>query len=205
MTTIKGWHASLIAEKVKSIFDEKGYSFFDGNSSWNINIIGIRNSCAKANKFDDMMLVVYRNGRKNWEVKSYQITTDPGKYWLKKPMNVGGTAIMVPGQYRGVYKIGTHRSYTALVQRGGKVKCYRDKNKDEILDYDPDSITEGYYGINIHKAGSDSTNVDKWSAGCQVFARTSEFNDFMKLAKKSEGLYGDMFSYSLITEEDWGV
>tara|TARA_R110002020_G_scaffold37239_17_gene112594 strand:+ start:28059 stop:28679 length:621 start_codon:yes stop_codon:yes gene_type:complete len=204
MSTIKGWHASVIADKIKSIFDEKGYAFFDGKRSWNVNIIGIRNSNAKANKFDDIMFVVYRNGRKNWEVKSYQITTDPGTYWLKKPMNVNGTAIVVPGQYRSIYKVGRHRGlYEALVQTGGRISVYRDSNKDEILDMDPDSAISGYYGINVHKAGSESTSVDKWSAGCQVFARSSEFNDFMKLIKKSTGSYGETLSYTLITEDDW--
>ena len=66
MATIKGWHASLIANKIQSIFEDKGYAFFDNRKSWNLNIVGIRNSNSKANKFDDTMLVVYRNGRKNW-------------------------------------------------------------------------------------------------------------------------------------------
>ncbi len=207
MATIKGWHASLIVDKIKRTFDEKGYVFFDGNISWNVNIVGVRNSNPKANRFDDMLLAIYRNGRKKWEVRTYQITTDPGKYWLKKPMNVAGTAIVVPNQYRSIYKIGKHRGvYEALVQTGGPISVYRDSDKDEILDMEPDTVTSGYYGVNIHKSGRvESTKVEKWSAGCQVFARASEFSDFMKLIKKSGSLYGDTFSYTLITEEDWSM
>lgn len=204
MATIKGWHASQIAERVESLFKSKRYSFFDAKKSWNVNIIGVRNSESRANRFDDMMLIVYRNGRKNWEVRSYQITTDPGLYWLKKPFYVAGTAILVPDQYRSAYNISKHRGkYDALCQRLAKVKVYRDPDKDEILECDPESIVEGKFGINIHKAGKNSTQVDRWSAGCQVFSRESEFNDFMKLMRKSADLYGNSFTYTLITAEDW--
>jgi hypothetical protein len=203
MATIKGWHAKVIADKVKRVFKDKGYVFFDNKKSWNVNIVGIRNSESKANRFDDIMLVVYRNGRKNWEVKTYQITTDPGLYWLKKPFYIAGTAILVPDQYRSTYKIDYHNGkYEALCQRLDKVKVYRDPNKDDILDHVKESIVEGKFGINIHKAGSNSTRVEKWSAGCQVFARSSEFNDFMKLVNKSADLYGNSFTYSLITDVD---
>jgi hypothetical protein len=37
-----------------------------------------------------------------------------------------------------------------------------------------ENIGEGIFGINIHKAGSrveGSTQIDKWSAGCQVFSK----------------------------------
>ena len=203
MATIKGWHAKVIADKVKRVFDDKGYVFFDNKKSWNVNIVGIRNSESKANRFDDIMLVIYRNGRKNWEVRTYQITTDPGLYWLKKPFYIAGTAILVPDQYRSTYKVDLHNGkYEALCQRLDKVKVYRDPNKDDILDYVKESIVEGKFGINIHKAGSNSTRVEKWSAGCQVFARSSEFSDFMKLVNKSADLYGNSFTYSLITDVD---
>ena len=109
----------------------------------------------------------------------------------------------MPDQYRSTYKIDLHNGkYEALCQRLDKVKVYRDPNKDDILDHVKESIVEGKFGINIHKAGSNSTRVEKWSAGCQVFARSSEFSDFMKLINKSADLYGNSFTYSLITDVD---
>ena len=109
-------------------------------------------------------------------------------------MNVAGTAIMKEGQYRGAYKIGKHRGkYDALVQTGGRVTVWRDNNRDSTLDMaDP---SEGYFGINIHKAGAFSANVDKWSAGCQVFANTDDFNEFMSICRKQPW---PKFSYTLI-------
>ena len=61
----------------------------------------------------------------------------------------GGTAILVPDQYRGVYKIDTHggkRRYTALCQRLGPVKIWRDNNRDRIPDYEG-PIHEGHSAL----------------------------------------------------------
>jgi hypothetical protein len=54
--------------------------------------------------------------------------------------------------------------------------------------------------INIHRAGTASTEVNDWSAGCQVFANESDFLDFLKLVEKDKQLNGDAFTYTLIDE-----
>ena len=205
MAKITGAAARLLAQQLQCIMEKKGYAFFDyKKKAWNLNIIGVRSDIAKANKFDDSMYVVYRNSSREGEVRLYRITTDPGTYYLKNPMNVNGTAIVVPGQYRSAYKRGTHYPYEALVQRGkNPIKIYRDRDKDEILDMDPDTIIEGHFGINIHKAGTDSSIVHKWSAGCQVFKTSSDFNDFMKLIHRSESHWGKYYSYTLLEEKDF--
>jgi hypothetical protein len=62
---------------------------------------------------------------------------------------------------------------------------------------------EGTYGLNIHRAHASrtSTQVGKFSAGCQVFADPNEFDDFMILCRKSAELYGSRFTYTLIGME----
>jgi len=80
---------------------------------------------------------------------------------------------------------------------------YRDDNRDEILDMNPGSITEGMYGINIHKAGSASTQVDKWSAGCQVFSHSKDFEEFMSICYAAREKWGNSFSYTLIDEPEF--
>ncbi len=79
----------------------------------------------------------------------------------------------------------------------------RDKNKDDVIDMDPDSVTEGMYGINIHKAGSASTQVNKWSAGCQVFSHSSDFKEFMSICYAAKEKWGNSFTYTLIEEPDF--
>ena len=205
MAKIRGVQAKLIKGYYKTALENKGHTFIE-NGTYNLNIIGTRDSDKIANKFNDNLAVIYKDRTNQWVVNSYAITTDPGTYWLKNASNVKGTAILVPGQYRGVYKIDKHAGkYEALCQRGGAVKVYRDGNKDEVHDMDPDTIMEGWYGINIHRASiaRDLTeNVDRWSAGCQVFKSSVDFSEFMKLIKTSAKYYGNSFTYTLINEED---
>ena len=121
-------------------------------------------------------------------------------------MNSKGCAILVPDQYRGVYKIDGHGKtrYEALCQRGGEVSVYRDANLDHEHDRDAGTITTGNYGINIHRSRStgESELVNSYSAGCQVFKNASDFKDFMKLVNKSADKFGNSFTYTLLNEGD---
>lgn len=185
-----------IEQTIKSL----GYAYFT-KGDYNLNIIGIRstNSENTVNEFNDALVVTYKVDGSN-RIEVYPITTDPGTYYLKSPLHSKGCAILVPGQYRGAEKIGKHQGkYKALVQCR-PVNVYRDNNKDNKLDYV--NIESGMFGINIHKAGMKSTQVNKNSAGCQVFAKADDFNKFMKLCDEACKTYGDRFTYTLIEEKD---
>lgn len=181
----------IILQTLKS----KGHKVFT-RGDYNLNIIGVR-APGSANHFDDAVIVCYKVGS-SWITRQWSATTDPGTYYRLSPMNPQGTAILVPGQYSS-YKIDLHSgSYEALCQRRGTVKVYRDNNKDDILDHVEDE--EGWFGINIHRAHSriHYNNVNKFSAGCQVFENVSDFSEFMSLCHKSARLYGNAFTYTLI-------
>jgi hypothetical protein len=106
----------------------------------------------------------------------------------------------VPGQYSGSHHLGLHQGkYEALKQKAN-VKVYRDANKD--MNYDETKIQEGIFGINIHKAGADSTYVENWSEGCQVFKKSADFDAFMAICKKAATLGGNSFTYTLIESKD---
>ena len=60
----------------------------------------------------------------------------------------------------------------------------------------------GMFGINIHKAGQDSTWVENWSEGCQVFKRVKDFDEFMKICKKAAKIHGNHFTYTLIESDN---
>jgi len=211
MSTIKGLHAKLIADNIKGVMRKKGYSFFE-KGSFNVNIVGIRSGEKKANKFDDTLLLVYKNKKEQWEVISSVITTDPGKHYLvDSPVNDRGTAILVPGQYRGIYRVDIHASsnknfaHEALCQRGGVLSVWRDNNFDDILDHNPESIEEGWFGVNIHRSKSSgaANYVGAYSAGCQVFKNSTEFRLFMDVINRSKDKYGNSFTYTLLEEEDF--
>jgi len=196
----------LTPKNIKSYFAAKDYKFFDTpDKKLNLNIIGVRRDNQGSNTFDDFLLVMYREEELMVNHR-WQVTTDPGKYWLMYPINPKGTAVLVPGQYRGTWQLGKHQGkYEALVQRK-PVKVYRDNSKDEVIDYNNivTLVDEGYFGINIHRSNpyDQSYEINKWSAGCQVFKKVDDFNAFMDLCRDSAKVYGPNFTYTLIDEKD---
>lgn len=203
---------STLLEKLKTyefdkLFKKKGYAFFD-RGSYNLNIIGIRSNQGNkvTNKFDDYFVVIYKDGSNKWNRKIWSGTTEPGLDYVKNLTNPKGVAIVVPGQYRGLWKIALHSGkYEALCQRTTPVKVYRDGNKDDKFDLLPTKIDTGIFGINMHRSSQfgKSTFVGKYSAGCQVFADAKDFNEMMKLAKLqvSSGM-GTTFTYTLLDESE---
>ena len=167
---------------------------------YNLNLVGIRASDPTPNIFNDQLWVFWKDGS-NYDKSIYRITTDPGTYWLKNPMVDLGTAILKPGQYLGMWKIGMHRNYEALIQQS-PCTVIRDFNRDGKYDYDSGREETGFFGINLHHAGEDSQTVDKHSAGCQVFQSLDCFNEFMDLARKARNYWGNTFTYTLLKEED---
>lgn len=188
--------------QVEAAVKAKGYKYFE-NGDLNVNIVGIRNSAPGSkvtNVFDDWLTISYKeNGV--WKYFIWSATTDPGKAPMLLGNNGTGTARVVPGQYPGSHMIRLHQGkYEALGQQGN-ISVYRDADKD--MEYDNDKITTGNnYGINIHKAGQDSTWIDHWSHGCQVFKRVKDFDAFMKICKAAAKLHGNSFTYTLLESKD---
>lgn len=193
----------LIVERVKSVFAEKGYAFFD-KGDYNVNLIGVRRCDQKPNKFDDFFMMLYKVGG-HWVAHWFYCTTDAGLFYLENPIVSKGCALLKEGQYRGAYQIGLHRGqYEALVQRK-PVTVFRDNNRDKKLDFDSPTET-GLFGINIHRGSLlqlKDYEVDKWSAGCQVIQDHHDFEYIMRICKESAKIYGNSFTYTLTHENDY--
>ena len=192
-------------EQVEAAIKAKGYKWFE-NGNYNLNIVGIRNSDTfdeVTNKFDDLLTVSYKVGN-DLQYHQWNCTTDPGKYYTENLLNEDGVAILVPGQYRSSHVIGMHQGKYKALKQAKAIKVYRDKNRDRCYDMLEENIHEGIYGINIHRASATgtSTQVDKWSAGCQVIANNEDFNKLMWLALQAEGIWGNSFTYTLIDSKD---
>lgn len=194
-----------VASRVRRALERKGYKVLDDGKSFHLNIVGVRNPSTEINKFDDRLLLVYRDETGREHALEYPVTTDPGEYYTKtKLLNKAGAAILVPGQYVDVYKIAKHqRKYEALCQRGGKVRVWRDGNRDDRLDRSG-TVHEGWFGINIHRARvrGRTNEVNRYSAGCQVFQDADDFAVVMGMARKSRDRRGNVFTYTLLEESD---
>lgn len=189
-----------------NLFAKKGYAYFT-KGDYNLNIIGVRNLLGgniQNNTFNDAILCIYKENDV-WKKQIWECTTDPGSTVMKKPSNKNGIAILYPKQYRSSFTFGLHKGkYECLIQ-SKNVKVYRDNNKNNKLDFNEKNTEEGMFGIHIHKAGSNSVQVNNWSEGCIVFKKESDFENFMSICHKSSALYGNKFTFTLITTNDLKV
>jgi len=194
-------------EQIEQAVKSKGYKWFE-NGDYNINIVGVRNSDTNnevTNKFDDCMTLSYKiNGE--WQFRCFDCTTDPGKYWVENIMRESGVAILKPNQYRGSHQIGLHQGKYEALRQVKPVQVYRDNNLDVCYDLNEENIEEGIFGINIHRAtkweGKKSTQIDKWSAGCQVIAANNDWEEFMSICRNARDSWGNSFTYTLIESDD---
>jgi hypothetical protein len=194
------------------LFKKKNYLFY-AEGHYNLNLMGVRSADSQSDKFDDCLHVIYRDYDNMFKHHKFEFTSDPGKNWLLKPMNIGGCAILIPGQYKSVYKIGTHKGYRALEQVGD-MWYVRDNNLDTQLDFDlyrdPEKRKKHAFVANIksniHRASalSDLFHVGVYSAGCQVLRKEKDFDILMFLAEKQvREEHGNLFSYTLTEASDF--
>ena len=189
-------------DQIETAVKTKGYVWFEGAKDYDVNIVGVRNSApgqTVTNVFDDVITVSFKIDGV-WQYKEWANTTDPGKKGVMELHNAKGVARLVEGQYRGSHTIRLHQGKYEALGQAKNVKVYRDANKD--MKYDENKIDEGVFGINIHKAGADSTYVENWSEGCQVFKRSADFEEFMAICRKAKAIHGNSFTYTLIESAD---
>ena len=188
-------------EQIENAVKTKGYAWFE-NGDYDVNIVGVRNSATGnkvTNAFDDFLTISYKEGGQ-WKFHIWPATTEPGTKGVKEYHNAAGVARLVEGQYRGSHTIRLHQGKYEALGQAKNVKVYRDANKEMV--FDETKITEGLYGINIHKAGADSTYVENWSEGCQVFKKSADFETFMSICRKAKDIHGNSFTYTLIESND---
>ena len=199
---------SYTREQIETAVKAKGYKWFEdtANKSYDVNIVGVRNNSPAiykkvTNVFDDCLTISYLDEKGVEQFYCWNATTDPGKKGVQQFHNKKGVARLIPSQYRTTYAVDKHQGkYDALCQRLGNVNVWRDANRDLIFE---EKVTDtGMFGINIHKAGQDSTWVENWSEGCQVFKRVKDFDQFMSICKKAAKIHGNKFSYTLIESTD---
>lgn len=183
---------------------DRGYPPFT-QGDFNLNLIGIRSAERRAGTFDDLIAVAFKSG-KGWVEHRWPATTDPGREYLLDPLDPAkGTAIVVPGRYRGLWKRGLHQGrYSALVQ-AAPVKVYRDRGRDDTLGaagrpLGELPVEEGFFGINLHstKPGRKRSNVEKFSAGCQVLKLWEDLQELLRICAFAEDFWGPKFTYTLI-------
>lgn len=163
-------------QQLQARAQQLGYGPIDTTFS----LVGIRSNADAYDRFDDMLILIV-----NSQLKYFKGTTNPGGKVLSggfREYNNTGAAVLRPGQYTS-HAQGKHNGqYLAGRQTAANVTVLRDGNLDKLAGNVPETTaTTGKFGINLHKANASgvSRTVDSWSAGCQVFADATNFNEFM--------------------------
>jgi hypothetical protein len=162
-------------------------------------LLGVRSNEDIPNTFDDKIYLF--KGEEFVLVTS--ATTNCGTPTLHQfeKVNKDGAAILKADEwYHNVWKYGKHQGKVeALLQLGNKVKVYRDTDKDSKSE-EQGVLQEGYFGINFHPNTYDltkpsGTNVNWWSAGCQVVNNVTKYKNIISLIKSQKNV-----TYCLINE-----
>jgi len=193
----------LTDEQLLAIYQENGGIVRQTPSS--IHFCGFRN-LKEPDEWNDSLYWFWINkaGKMTGKV-THNFTTEPGMTELNKPSNSKGVAILKEGFYPYMWKLGLHKGlYQALVQNYA-CSVYRDSNKDSVFNLKKETVEDGVFGINLHRAAQYSTvlKVGPYSAGCQVFRDTPTFNLMLVDILANIGLSGQItFPYCLIDNTD---
>ena len=173
-------------------------------------ILGVRSNEDTYNSYDDKFYEF--EGEKFIRVLTG--TTNAGSGVLRGGFlkyNKRGVAVLKADEwYYNVWSYGLHRGkMPALIQKGRRVKVYRDGNKNTKVEQigEPEL---GWYGINYHTNTYDFSlanlkivkwAIGYWSAGCQVINDRRKYMEQIEYYKKSfENGEQIMVSFCLINE-----
>jgi len=192
-------------QQLKRVMEAKAYRFFD-QGIYNLNLFGIRNTSDEVDVFNDWLGLAFRDEWANPRLLLFRGTTKPGLHYLKhRLLHLEGTAILIPGQYRGVWKLGQHQGYQALQQRKSKAfRVWRDPDLDAKFDYSG-LVYHDVQGLNLHTTSFRNRveRVNRYSAGCQVIQNPHDFEIFILIVKRSLEYYPNSFSYTLLEQADF--
>jgi len=128
--------------------------------------------------YDDAIFIDSPNG-----TVAFNGNTDPSGYRKGYGTKAGqkGMATLKPGLW-ACHRFGKHKSYPALIQTGGELTVLRDGT--------PDYEDTGYFGINIHRGGRNTTS----SEGCQT-VHPDQWPAFISMAtSEAKRLFGAAFT-----------
>ena len=123
------------------------------------NWIVIRSKTGKPDEFDGLSTLSWTESGA-WKTVSIRAATRPGTYYLQNPMNLNGTALVVPGRNRLSHKLGMHQGKTPALVQFNEVLVRRDNDRDVILD-PADGTWDDASGINHHECSDP-----RYLAGC---------------------------------------
>lgn len=203
-----------IIEQLRATCKRLKYAFFE-KGDFNLNIIAVRENDIFENAFSDTLYIAYKV-KGVWQLLTLPWTTLAGTLGIGGEQNpltgaqtttgIDGTAVILEGQYRGVYKFVD--SYTGWLwypyfDQIKDMKYLRDNDKNGVVTR-AGKVYEGNYKTNMHRMSNNGIpsrfvnfwNVG-WSQGCQGNPEP-EFRKLLFAVREAVKLYGDIFTCTLL-------
>ena len=157
------------------------------------------------------------NGVPNWEnIKVTNPKMTMKEYYSIETPKVreeieSGLMILVPSQYKNVYQISTYRGAPAMVTIPTSLQIvWIDKDFSKRYEFSPSNYTSpekgkgsGDFKIGIHIGYPGGKKVGDWSEGSHTFPTSDSLNEFFELCNKHKDKWGNSFTYTLATKNDW--
>lgn len=202
---------NLTYNEIRSFYEKMEYPFYTEKKEFNLNIGAIRSSDLTINVFNDITFIAWEwQGKGNLHI--FKTTTDPGLTYLKAPKHPIGTAIIVPGYYKGVYSVGYHKRNTPFAHLALRQKApmtyWRVKNYplDSQLPINHDKTYTEIAYTNLHSYPEKykfQELVNNLSMGCIVNKDNHRHaNEFIPVCKEGEKNFGNSLSFALFYEPE---
>jgi hypothetical protein len=193
MSNVKSYTDKQILDRVKSLKSFKSIP----SGYW---ICGVRSNEDEPNKYDDKFYIFI--GEKFVTLTTG--TTNPGTPVLEggylKYNKVGAAVVKADECYYDLWRYGMHMGKMPALRQVGKIKVYRDGDRDKKSEEIGTPI-EGLYGINFHTMSWDiskklvGSDINGWSAGCQVCNNVEKYSMIINMLKKQHSI-----TYVLLNE-----
>jgi hypothetical protein len=177
-----------------------------------VNIVGVRKypfiGQPISDRFDDLIYIIWFEGGK-WVGYKYACTTKPGLSVMKGNTNYPGN-YLAEGQYLEVWVNTTYHDHPAFAD-SKKFNTYFDRNKDAVWNptrIESPSTGGGFFqhSVYVGKYPNDDaskSNVDTWSAGCQVIPNRNKQLQFQSLIRAQAAKSGQKkYTYTLLKSSD---
>lgn len=202
---------NLNYKQLRNFYEKMDYPFYTEKKEFNLNTFAVRSSDLTVNVFNDISGIAWEwNGKGHIHI--FKCTTDPGLTYLLNPQHPIGTAIIVPGYYKGVYHVGYHRRNTTFshqaLRQNKKMNYWRVSNYqlDSQLPINNDKIYSDLAYTNLHSYPlrmKFQELVNNLSMGCIVNKDNHRhFNEFIPICKEGEKNFGKSLSFALFYEPE---
>jgi hypothetical protein len=119
-----------------------------------------------------------------------------------------GLRILVPSQYIDLYYLSQYKGEKAfLTTTNSEQLIWIDNNLNDIDLFKPNNFNTpkriSNNMLNFHLGYPNGINVGNWSDGSQVFSNSKDLNEFFTYCEKHIEKYGNAFTYTLVTKDDW--